>query len=229
LTSVNMWKNLFSGNAVKKTDKRLNTLKGCVDALHRILTDPGTTHFNLVAVPEWMALREEVRAFNYYTEHNVVPRNIIMNKVQPPNPDCPFCTEIRKQHEVYLSKMDSQFSKYDVGIPRIMLYPNEISGDPFLLDIGSKLMKQIHNIDVKKAYHVQSADDIAHVYTQLPYIAPENLRFSTKGDVLYMTVTYGLHEDVVNALSFKRFAREIGEVKADNLNGKLYLQVRKKA
>jgi arsenite-transporting ATPase len=224
LSSINSWKQFLSGNKGKRTSARIDTLIGCIEKVSDMISNPDVTHFSLVTIPEFMALRETIRAYNDFKEHGAVARNIILNKMQPGNGNCQFCGEKRKLHNFYLRKLIDEFGE-DMVI-KLNETPREVGGMETLSDMGRKIMHQMANINVKPSYRVIASNGGFIVYTQIPFVQPQHLSFKiandTNGNVLYMTINFGMHEDIRNALSFPG---SISSVRAVNDDGRLTLYV----
>jgi len=117
IKSLSAWKDLITGRKKDATDKRLNSLIGCVEHIAQKMADPEITQFNLVSTAEFMSLREELRAYNELSSYGIHVKNVILNKIQPVNTDeCPFCMAKREQHEYYIQMMHDQFDNKGVDI-----------------------------------------------------------------------------------------------------------------
>lgn len=220
---VNTLKNMITRQTTKNTiNDRLDALMNCADQIASVMANQDTTHFNIVCTAEFMALRESIRAYNDFARYGVFARNIILNRIQPNNAGCHFCSEKRTQHEFYVDKMEKEFKNKDVGIAKVQDYAHEAAGSDVLNEIGRTIMHQLDNLNVKRAYSVASRNGGFVVKTELPFIEPGNLGFRVDGKILYMTISYGLHEDVINVLSFPRVIQGVQAVDDD---GKLMLKV----
>lgn len=225
MKGVNVITKLVGGGKMDESNKRIDTINGCVQTIKSIMSDPVTTHFNLVCIPEFMALREEMRAFGELDGQGIKVKNVIMNRIQPVNQGCAFCSSRRKLHEHYVKKMEDHFKSSDVGIVKLDQLAGEVVGIDTLVNIGKKIMCQMEELtplDIKPAYRVVTRNGGFIVYTQLPFVEPNYLTFSIDNNILDMRINFGLHEDVVNPLSFPR---RISGVKSLNDNGKLVLDV----
>ncbi len=106
--------------------KGLEDLKKRIVVAREILTDPEVSAFNLVLIPEEMAIFESIRACDELEAMDLPVTRAIVNKIQPESVDCIFCKERYQNQQKNLKKIREEF--IDQKIIEIPLMKKEIRG-----------------------------------------------------------------------------------------------------
>lgn len=222
IDNLNTFKKLFSLDASRKTTDRIDSMQDCVKRLKWLFGNTNITSFNLVSTAEYMSLREEMRTYVKLEEHGIRVNNIVLNKLQPvpengaggagSNYNCPFCTTRYNNQAYYVNVIDNEFKPKGINIIKILASAKEIVGTDLLARVGDDIIGQLETgLDVKQAYMTEpkhNGDPGAVVRTQLPYVEPKFLKVFVEDTKVIFTINYGLHEDVINVLNFKRPIRQ---------------------
>jgi arsenite-transporting ATPase len=102
------------------------------------LSDPDTTQFVIVMIPEAMAVFETQRLLGSLNAWNIPVSNIVINQLVPENPDCPFCSKRHKMQQKNLEDIRDLYQ--DLNLTEVPLFENEIRGIDGLRKLGKVLM-----------------------------------------------------------------------------------------
>jgi len=212
LKSFNSVKSFFEGMVVPVEEKRKTRIQGikdCVGLLSETFADSETTYFNLVSTAEYMSLKEEVRALYKFREYGIETRNVILNRLQPKNPGCPYCMSRWAENDAYVKSMSNKFETEGVGIIRIVQRPEEVRGIAALRSIGKDLVTQMKGLDIRRSYRVIPDGGNIWVETELPMVQKQNLKAEVRGNQLIVRIGFGLHEEVPNVIVLPRHATHV--------------------
>jgi len=93
--------------------------------------------FNLVTIPEALAVRQLDGLFNEFRAYDLHIRHIVINQVIQ-TPDSPFLASKARMQEQYLHDIEAN---YGVGSTRLPLFPYEIVGRERLLEVERSLYR----------------------------------------------------------------------------------------
>ncbi len=102
------------------------------------LSDPDTTQFVVVMIPEAMAVFETQRLLASLDKWHIPATNMVVNQLVPPNPSCKFCTKRYEMQQTNLIDIRDLFS--DIDITEVPLFDGEIRGIEELTRLGMILI-----------------------------------------------------------------------------------------
>jgi len=117
--------------------EQLDEMKERIKKAKEILSDPERTFYNIVMIPEELAIFESERSLKVLKEYGIPVKTIIVNELIPENPGCDFCTEKRKLQQKRLKTIRDKFSRFK--IMELPLYKEEIKGFSMLEKVGKQL------------------------------------------------------------------------------------------
>ncbi|MHA1686188.1 MAG: ArsA family ATPase [Candidatus Heimdallarchaeaceae archaeon] len=139
--ALNMFKSLFGSKQEKDhTMEVLEAMKEKVLIARDQLMDPEQTQFIIVMIPTLMSIFESERLIDELNQHLIPHSNIIINMVNPDNPECPYCTMRRKEHMKNIDYIRSAFTKHNINI--VEAFAKEIRGVKILKEFGTKLFEK---------------------------------------------------------------------------------------
>lgn len=133
---------MFGGSDETEDDawKVLQQTKDKIRQARIELSDPDTTHFVVVMIPEAMAVFETQRLLASLNSWHIPANHIVVNQLVPPNPDCQFCT---KRYEMQQSNLEDIRELYaDMNLTEVPLFEVEIRGIEGLENLGQILVGQ---------------------------------------------------------------------------------------
>ena len=104
--------------------------------VRRVLSDPATSSFTLVTIPERMGINETVRAYESLVEYNLPIGGCLVNRITPEF-DHPFLQKRRLQELERIEELGDQLGGVNVG--RLELADSEIVGIEALRSVGRLL------------------------------------------------------------------------------------------
>lgn len=104
--------------------------------VRRVLSDPATSSFTLVTIPERMGINETVRAHESLVEYNLPIGGCLVNRITPEF-DHPFLQKRRLQELERIEELGDQLGGVNVG--RLELADSEIVGIEALRSVGRLL------------------------------------------------------------------------------------------
>lgn len=106
--------------------------------VQKVLTDPQTTEFITVSIPEGMAQDETNRLLMSLDRLNIPCHNLVVNMVVPPT-NCGFCSLKRKEQQEYIAKFkrEEKYSQYQ--ITELPLLSKKVKGMEDLTKIAAIL------------------------------------------------------------------------------------------
>jgi len=117
--------------------EQLEIMKDRIEQARKILTDPERTKYNLVLIPEEMAILESERSLEVLKSYGIPVDSIIVNQLTPENKKCDFCMERRKHQLERLKVIRKKFR--DFRIIELPLFREEVRGMDMLEKLGRKL------------------------------------------------------------------------------------------
>ena len=114
--------------------KMIQQTKDKIRAARIELSDPDTTQFVVVTIPEAMAVFETQRLLTSLASWHIPATHLIVNQLVPPNPNCQFCS---KRHEMQIANMKDIRELYsDMDITEVPQFEGEIRGIEGLTRLG---------------------------------------------------------------------------------------------
>lgn len=120
--------------------EQLEEMKKRIDEARKILTNPEKTKYNMVMIPEQMAILESERALKTLQAYKIPVQTFIVNQLIPKNPKCSFCTEKRKEQKKRMKTIKEKFGDFDI-IP-VKMFKKEVRGFTKLKKLGRKIYKK---------------------------------------------------------------------------------------
>lgn len=102
------------------------------------LSDPQTTQFVVVMIPEAMALFETQRLLASLNNWHIPVSNLVVNQLVPPNPSCGFCDRRHKMQQRNMEDIRDMY--HDLDIIEVPLFEDEIRGVDGLRKLGMILI-----------------------------------------------------------------------------------------
>ncbi|MBI5073535.1 ArsA family ATPase [Candidatus Woesearchaeota archaeon] len=144
----------FTGRNIEDEASRfLKRLKEDIRKVRDILCDVDRTLFQVITIPEAMAVEETTRFCSLLEEYNIPVQNIIINQMIPKNV-CSFCSEKREQQQEQISNLKKKKEHSLVRLVEIPLYLKEIQSLE-TIEIFSQIIYDEENI--KNVCHFSSA------------------------------------------------------------------------
>jgi arsenite-transporting ATPase len=131
---------MFGGGTDAEDDswKMLQQTKDKIRQARIELSDPDTTQFVVVMIPEAMAVFETQRLLASLNSWHIPASHIVVNQLVPPNPECTFCT---KRFEMQQSNLEDIKELYeDMDLTEVPLFDSEIRGVDGLEKLGQILI-----------------------------------------------------------------------------------------
>jgi hypothetical protein len=104
--------------------------------VRRILSDPTTTRFTLVTIPERMGVNETVRANAALREHGLPVTGCVVNRVTP-DLDHPFLQRRRDEEQSRMQELEAELG--GLSLVQLRLMATEVHGLPGLRDLAGHL------------------------------------------------------------------------------------------
>lgn len=125
------------GGKEDRTVETLEKLKSTIDVARRELSNPESTAFVIVMIPEAMAVFETERLLSALNEYEIPCDHIIVNMVYPEIIDCAFCKARRTMQLENLKEIHEIYD--DFNITEVPLYEGEIRGVERLRELSKIL------------------------------------------------------------------------------------------
>jgi len=134
------FRGLFGGKQDEEEDswKMIQQTKDKIRAARIELSDPDTTQFVVVMIPEAMAVFETQRLLASLGSWHIPATKMIVNQLVPANPSCQFCTKRFEMQRSNLKDIRELYS--DMDIIEIPLFEKEIRGIDELTKLGQILI-----------------------------------------------------------------------------------------
>ncbi|MFW9868283.1 MAG: ArsA family ATPase [Candidatus Thorarchaeota archaeon] len=102
------------------------------------LSDPDTTQFVVVMIPEAMAVFETQRLLASLDSWHIPATHLIVNQLVPPNPSCKFCSKRHEMQEANMVDIRELYS--DLDLTEVPQFEGEIRGIEGLTKLGKILI-----------------------------------------------------------------------------------------
>ena len=196
---------LFGRKQSDAMKEELERFRRRVLHVRRVLSDPSTTSFTLVTIPERMGVNETLRANASLQEYGLPVTGCLVNRVTP-ELDHPFLKRRRGEEMGHIDELDSTlempvttmelFDTEVQGLERLRTYGNLLYGTPETLsdelgpyDVGNRLTHSIH-----RGTYVEQGDGIEIIHLHFPGLQREDLSLRSEEGVLYVGVNGREHE-----------------------------------
>ena len=190
---------LFGRKQSDAMKEELERFRRRVLHVRRVLSDPSTTSFTLVTIPERMGVNETLRANASLQEYGLPVTGCLVNRVTP-ELDHPFLKRRRGEEMGHIDELDSTlempvttmelFDTEVQGLERLRTYGNLLYGTPETLsdelgpyDVGNRLTHSIH-----RGTYVEQGDGIEIIHLHFPGLQREDLSLRSEEGVLYVGV-----------------------------------------
>ncbi|MHA2366511.1 MAG: ArsA family ATPase [Candidatus Hodarchaeales archaeon] len=136
-------KSLFGGGKKDKNSPQdmLNQLRSRVKIAQKLLADPNQTEFVSVTIPTLMAIWETDRLITALREYHIPSRHLLINQINPENPECSFCTKRHFEQSKIISEIFDLYSE-EFTIQEIFLMADELRGVDKLRKLGESLFSK---------------------------------------------------------------------------------------
>jgi arsenite-transporting ATPase len=111
--------------------------------VRRVLSDPATSSFTLVTIPERMGINETLRAYDSLLEYKLPIGGCLVNRITPEF-DHPFLAKRRTQELDRIAELDEKLASVNVG--QLELADGEIVGLEALREVGRLLYGQPNSL-----------------------------------------------------------------------------------
>ena len=130
---------LFGRKESDAMKEELERFRRRVLHVRRVLSDPATSSFTLVTIPERMGINETLRAYDSLVEYNLPIGGCLVNRITPEF-DHPFLSKRRQQELDRIAELDERLAGVNVG--QLELADTEIVGVEALRAVGRTLYGQ---------------------------------------------------------------------------------------
>ncbi len=121
-----------------ETLEALQLMKETIRKAKQVLTDPSTSTFVIVLLPEAMAIWETERLLTHLESLRIPVEFLVVNMVVPENP-CNFCRTRRSMQLKHLEEIREMY-RDEFKIVEVPLFPREITGIERLRELSEYLM-----------------------------------------------------------------------------------------
>ena len=190
---------LFGRKQSDAMKEELERFRRRVLHVRRVLSDPSTTSFTLVTIPERMGVNETVRANQSLGEYNLPVTGCLVNRVTP-ELDHPFLQRRRSEEQGHISELEETldipvttmelFDSEVQGLERLRTYGRLLYGEPSQLDeelgpypVGNRLNHSIH-----RGTYVEQGDGVEIIHLHFPGLEREDLSLRSEEGILYVGV-----------------------------------------
>lgn len=137
--AMTMMKSLFGAKQEKdNTMENLEIMKEKVLIARDQLMDPEKTQFVKVMIPTMMSIFETERLVEELDTHQIPHKYVVINMINPDNPECQYCTHRRKEHLANIKYIESVFG--GEVLTEMIAFNTEIRGLEMLKKFGDKLL-----------------------------------------------------------------------------------------
>jgi arsenite-transporting ATPase len=130
---------LFGRKESDAMKEELERFRRRVLHVRRVLSDPATSSFTLVTIPERMGINETLRAYDSLLEYKLPIGGCLVNRITPEF-DHPFLAKRRTQELDRIAELDEKLASVNVG--QLELADGEIVGLEALREVGRLLYGQ---------------------------------------------------------------------------------------
>ena len=190
---------LFGRKQSDAMKEELERFRRRVLHVRRVLSDPSTTSFTLVTIPERMGVNETVRANQSLGEYNLPVTGCLVNRVTP-ELDHPFLQRRRSEEQNHISELEETldvpvttmelFDSEVQGLERLRTYGQILYGEPIQLaeelgpyPVGDRLNHSIH-----RGTYVEQGDGVEIIHLHFPGLEREDLSLRSEEGILFVGV-----------------------------------------
>lgn len=128
----------FTGRYRKDdADEFLETMYEDIRRLKRLLTNPNTTLFIPVVIPEYIPVMETEKLLKVLKKQKILAKYIIVNRVKMSDGICPYCSSEAEEQVKWLDEIRCRFAAYDIS--EVPSFPHEVRNIERLSDYGDIL------------------------------------------------------------------------------------------
>jgi len=190
---------LFGRKQSDAMKEELERFRRRVLHVRRVLSDPSTTSFTLVTIPERMGVNETLRANASLNEYELPVTGCLVNGVSP-ELDHPFLQRRRSEEEGHIAELTETleipittmelFDSEVQGLSRLRDYGALLYGEPTKLSdklgpysVGERLKHSIH-----RGMYVEQDDDVEIIHLHFPGLEREDLSLRSEDGTLFVGV-----------------------------------------
>ena len=190
---------LFGRKQSDAMKEELERFRRRVLHVRRVLSDPSTTSFTLVTIPERMGVNETVRANASLSEYELPVTGCLVNRVTP-ELDHPFLQRRRSEEQGHIEELKESldlpvttmelFDSEVQGLERLRTYGGMLYGEPKILGdelgpyaIGDRLHHSIH-----RGMYIEQNDGFEVVHLHFPGLERDDLSLRSEEGVLFVGV-----------------------------------------
>ena len=191
---------LFGRKESDAMKEELERFRRRVLHVRRVLSDPATSSFTLVTIPERMGVNETLRAHASLVEYNLPIGGCLVNRITPEF-DHPFLAQRREQEQGRIEELEEALNGVNVG--RLELADTEIVGVEALRGVGQRLYGEVNAIpdaigphaigevlhhEVHRGMVSQLDDATEHIQLHFPGLERSDLALRSEEGVLFVGV-----------------------------------------
>ena len=190
---------LFGRKQSDAMKEELERFRRRVLHVRRVLSDPSTTSFTLVTIPERMGVNETVRANASLSEYELPVTGCLVNRVTP-ELDHPFLQRRRNEEQGQIEELKESldlpvttmelFDSEVQGLERLRTYGSLLYGEPKILGgelgpyaIGDRLHHSIH-----RGMYIEQGDGVEIIHLHFPGLERDDLSLRSEDGVLFVGV-----------------------------------------
>jgi len=190
---------LFGRKQSDAMKEELERFRRRVLHVRRVLSDPSTTSFTLVTIPERMGVNETVRANASLSEYELPVTGCLVNRVTP-ELDHPFLQRRRNEEQGHIEELKESldlpvttmelFDSEVQGLERLRTYGSLLYGEPKILGdelgpyaIGDRLHHSIH-----RGMYIEQGDGVEIIHLHFPGLERDDLSLRSEDGVLFVGV-----------------------------------------
>ncbi|MBY9001981.1 MAG: TRC40/GET3/ArsA family transport-energizing ATPase [Candidatus Heimdallarchaeota archaeon] len=137
--AMTMMKSLFGSKQEKdNTIENLEKMKEKVLIARDLLMDQDRTQFVKVMIPTMMSIFETERLAEELDSHNIPHEFVVVNMINPDNPNCQYCTHRRNEHLENIKYIESVFGINT--LTNVEAFDREIRGVAMLKQLVDKML-----------------------------------------------------------------------------------------
>ncbi len=191
---------LFGRKESDAMKEELERFRRRVLHVRRVLSDPLTSSFTLVTIPERMGINETLRAHDSLVEYKLPIGGCLVNRITPEF-DHPFLAKRRRQELERIAELDEKLGGVNVG--QLELADGEIVGLEALREVGRLLYGQPETLpdaigphaigdvlhhEVHRGMVGELKDKHEHVQLHFPGLQRSDLSLRSEDGVLFVGV-----------------------------------------
>ena len=190
---------LFGRKQSDAMKEELERFRRRVLHVRRVLSDPSTTSFTLVTIPERMGVNETVRANASLSEYELPVTGCLVNRVTP-ELDHPFLQRRRSEEQGHIAELEDSldlpvttmelFDSEVQGLERLRTYGDLLYGEAKILGdelgpyaIGDRLHHSIH-----RGMYIEQGDGDEIIHLHFPGLERDDLSLRSEDGVLFVGV-----------------------------------------